>query len=334
MNKKSLCFLLTISIMVTMLFGCTGNNKNINSDKTPQVSETTTVINDDATDVSDYKKHSPITSIGFVLGLSDEKNNTYKESSINVEPLKDFKVSVDATYTVTPTSNAIDYAITAYIDYKQIEFSVGNSTAKVKKYTSKAKDNISNKISITLPTSSLSGSHKLTIVSQCNNYIGQSLMADSFCKNFNLTIGKETDYEIKDKLTKGKDLLFSQDIEPRSMLINRNFVVEDDKTKGLDKGPIFTIKTQKGKEVSLAVRIPKASADGILFLTMNNEQIPIDGQQYLYFSGMKNPMFKKITIKTPDTPGEYSLNGYFVHSPWDKSSDLTAISGSIKLIVE
>lgn len=96
----------------------------------------------------------------------------------------------------------------------------------------------------------------------------------------------------------------------------------------------LVIKAKKGKELSLAVRVPQANDDGILFLTINNEQIPIDGQKYLYFSGMKNPMFKKLTIKTPDIPGEYSLNGFFVQAPWDKTSDLTALCSSIKLIVE
>jgi hypothetical protein len=333
MRKKALYFLLSISIMTTMLFGCNKNTKNPNSNIISQVQDTFATPNDGAEDISDYDKHSPLTSIGYVIGFSDEKSNTYKNASINVEPSKDFKFTVDATYTVSPATSDIDYAITAFIDYKQVEFSVGNDTTKIKKYISKAKDNTPNKIDITLPTSSLSGSHKLTIISQCIKYAGQTRMVDSICKNVNLNIGKETTYSVKDKKTTGTEISYPIPIDSRSIVINRDFVIENEINKTM-MGDLLVIKTKKGKELSLAVRVPQANNDRILFLTMNNEQIPIDGQKYLYFSGMKNPMFKKLTIKTPDIPGEYSLNRFFVQAPWDKTSDLTALCSSIKLVVE
>jgi hypothetical protein len=318
---------------VTLLYGCTQSSNNLENTDLQQSNANSTINKDDATDISDFTKHPSISALMLVLGFFDEKNNLYTKSSINIGNSKDFKFVLETSCGVNPIPKEdIDLAITAYIDYKQVEFSVGNDTSKINRYIYKSKSDDHNKLTLTIPTSSLAGTHKLTIVSQCTKYVGEGI-GDSICRSVDLNIGNETSYDPNDKKSSGKDITYPGAVDQNTLIINRKFIPETEKSNGIERSS-FVIKAKKNENISLALRFPQAATDGILFLTLNSNQIPIDGEQYLYFKDMKNPMFKKITIKTPDTPGEYYLTGYFVHAPWEKTSDLTAISESTKLIIE
>ncbi|MBK1813183.1 hypothetical protein JHL18_21405 [Clostridium sp. YIM B02505] len=332
MKRHLASFLTILLILLPILFGCTRTSKNLNTNEELQTNESSTSDNADIIDISDYNKHASINTLGYVLELLDENSKELKNNCINTTFGGDVKLVVDAKYFAEPVNQeSINYALTVYLDYRQVEFSINNT--KLKRYTSKSKNDMSNKISLTIPTISLTGSHRLLIVSQINDYVGEGFPG-SICKSIDINIGKETSYELTGKKSIGKNITSPKAyIDQGQVIVNRNFIVETDPNKGIDLPPqIF--KAKKDKSISLALRFPQSDNGGLLFLTLNSEQIPIDDQQYLYFSDIKNPMFKKVTIKTPEKSGEYTLNAYFVHAPWEKTSDLTAVSNSIKLIVE
>lgn len=333
--KKNISQILVLLILLTsLLYGCTSSQETSNKNNNQKADEVSASDSSNVTDISDYNKHASINTLSYAIGLFDKQYKEFKNHNIDIQTGEAIKLIVDATYAVDPIpKEEINYTITVYIDYKQVEFSVGDASTKLKKYISKSKNNTSNKISLSIPTLSLSGSHRLMIVSQVNDYVGE-VFPGSICKNIDINISKKTEYEYKDNKSAGTDITSSSAyIDQSQLIINRDFTAETYENEPLH-GSCQVLKAKKDKNISLALRFPQKSNGGVLFLTINSEQIPVDDQQYLYFSGMKNPMFKKVTIKTPEKSGEYTLNAYFVHVPWEKTSDLTAVSNSIKLIIE
>jgi hypothetical protein len=333
--KKKLALLFFLVVLITSIFTGCNNKSNANNQK----NSLDTNLNDTSeSSINTVQDDPPLktSSYGCGYALYDENGKKFATPFVHdVKKNAKFKFILEYSFDMDlKPEEALACTMTAYANYKQIDFFSGNETNKIKKLDFNVENNGKIKLPVTLTTDQLNGSNKIMIIIQCNQFPGKTIRGSTVYA-FDLNVGNKTDYKITDKKSTFKSITYPMNLAG-NIIINQNFKVENEKSNGIE-GTKQTIMANKGQNFPLAFRVGNANADGILLFTINNNQYKIDGENYLYFGPSDKMMFKICTIKAPDKAGVYVLCAYYRNLPWEyncNSFQGMAYSDVLKLIVK
>jgi hypothetical protein len=251
---------------------------------------------------------------GISLLNSQGKTMTIKDQVFKVKSGEDLKFSVEYFWEYDPApSKPVKFNLALFIDYKQTEFTVGDDNKKVKVHEMQLESKGSSIVPITIPTEKLKGSHKLLIAIEYAEEIPTSHTA-AFAHLYDIVVGDPTGFTKPSEVT---DIKISSPTHwPGSFIINQ--IYKYGPTNGEVWNPTHSvIRTAPGEEIPLAVRFCGVGKEGVLFVTINGEKVPINGSEYLYLQDKGLVSYVQPSITAPLEKGEYVLCGYFVSDPFD-----------------
>lgn len=224
-----------------------------------------------------------------------------------------------------------------FYDYQAVDFQVVGEDKYTSEYVFKLEDKTKINIPIILDSGSIVPDDKIhkVIFAFLTGYDKNASEFDQVTSEYGLTVIYDVvntlDYkdEVFIPIQYGATLPDNNfDVNIAELIFNIDYENNIQKTSGGVLNPTPSIATNPDTIFPLMYNFGKESkTSALLLLTLNFEQIQIDGQQYklIKLDGAEGTANGQIDITTPKEPGKYEVIGFLVQNPFEKNTNPSAM---------
>lgn len=232
------------------------------------------------------------------------------------------------------------YNLSVYWDFQKIDFTVDKNKYDEYPINLINSDFFEKKINFKINKKFENNLHKLTIVINKSNSDNERF--NNFTSTYTFVLNdnfKNTTFADENSSFKLPFKTYSNKVSYLNVL-NADFSDDPEKYEeigSLDKEKVLN--TSPNTEIALAIRFNNFSKQGnqLLFIELNNKQIPIDNKPFLVYNLEPNVgfVYDKIKITAPNAPGTYIVKSIVATNPTNEDyTELFYPNFTYKIIVK